>query len=56
MNGDRAIASVFAKMSKKFEDEIESLKAQIEGTDADRATFAQLVAFSKNLLVDIASA
>jgi hypothetical protein len=49
-----AIVRIFEKMSAKFEEEIASLKARL--TDEEKATFEELLAFSKSLLVDISTA
>ena len=56
INGDRAVQRVFDDMSSQFEQDIDSLEAQIADAQQESATFQQLVEFSKSLLVDIASA
>jgi DNA invertase Pin-like site-specific DNA recombinase len=53
---DRAIVPVFEHMSQKFRDDIESLESQISEAQERKATFEELLAFSKALLVDVSTA
>ena len=49
--------SVFrADGTARFEEEIAALESQIAEADAEKATFEQLLEFSKSLLVDISTA
>jgi hypothetical protein len=56
LNDDPAIASHFVQLNRRFEEEIAALEAKIASADVERATFEQLLNFSKSLLVDISTA
>ena len=47
---------LWQEWNPSYEEKIASLQAQVEGIDSERATFQQLLEFSRSLLVDIASA
>jgi hypothetical protein len=53
---DKNIVAVYPRMNRNFEDEIARLEAQIAEADTEKATFEQLLEFSKSLLVDISTA
>ncbi len=56
LKGDRAILPVFDRMNRKFEEDIAAIEGQIAEVDIGRATFDQLLEFSKSMLVDIPTA
>jgi site-specific DNA recombinase len=56
LRGDKAIMPVFERMNSKFEEDITALGNQIAGADLEKATFDQLLEFSKSMLVDIPTA
>jgi hypothetical protein len=58
LNKDKAILPFFEQMNDKFTDEIEIalIESQIAEADTQKATFEQLLAFSKSLLLDIPTA
>jgi site-specific DNA recombinase len=56
LRGDKAIMPVFERMNLKFIEDIEALENQIAEADVDKATFEQLLEFSKSMLVDIPTA
>ena len=56
LRGDKAIMAVFERMSRKFEDDMAAIEAQIAEADMLKVTFEQLLEFSKSMLVDIATA
>jgi hypothetical protein len=56
LKGDKAIMPVFERMSLKFEEDIAALENQIAEVDVEKATFEQLLEFSKAMLVDIPTA
>jgi site-specific DNA recombinase len=56
LRGDKAIIPVFERMNRKFEEEIAGLENQITEVNLEKATFEQLLAFSKAMLADISTA
>ena len=56
LRGDKAIMPVFERMNLKFIEDTEALENQIAEADVDKATFEQLLEFSKSMLVDIPTA
>jgi site-specific DNA recombinase len=56
LRGDKAIMPVFERMNLKFEEDIAALENQIAEADVEKATFEQLLEFSKSMLVDIPTA
>jgi hypothetical protein len=56
LKGDKAIIPVFERMNRKFEEEIAGLENQIAEVNLEKATFEQLLAFSKAILADIFTA
>jgi site-specific DNA recombinase len=53
LRGDKAIMPVFERMNNKFEQDIRAQENQIAEADLEKATFDQLLEFSKAMLVDI---
>ena len=56
LRGDKAIMAVFERMNRKFEDDMAAIEIQIAEADMLKATFEQLLEFSKSMLVDIPTA
>jgi hypothetical protein len=56
LNKDRGILPVFEQMNSKFADEIALLESQIAEAGVQKATFEELLGFSKSLLLDIPTA
>ena len=56
LNDDPRIVPHFEQMNRKFEDDIAALENQIAEADMEKATFEQLLDFSKSMLVDIPAA
>lgn len=56
LNKEKGILSVFEQMNSRFEHEIASIESQIAEAAMQKATFEELLAFSKSLLVDIPTA
>jgi hypothetical protein len=56
LDDDPRIVPLFEPMNRKFDEQIAVLENEIAATDAQKATFDQLWAFSKRVLVDIPSA
>ena len=56
LNDDPNILPHFAQMNQKFEEDIAALESQIAEADMEKATFEQLLEFSKSVLVDIPTA
>jgi site-specific DNA recombinase len=56
LRGDKAIMPVFERMNGKFGEDITALENQIAEADMEKATFEQLLEFSKSMLVDISTA
>ena len=56
LNKEKGILPVFEQMNSRFEDEIASSETQIAEAATQKATFEELPAFSKSLLVDISTA
>ena len=53
---DPKIVPYFDGMNRRFEEQIAAIETQIAETEMERATFEDLLSFSKSLLVDIATA
>jgi site-specific DNA recombinase len=56
LKGDKAIMPVFERMNGRFQEDIAALESQITEAHLEKATFEQLWAFSKSMLLDIATA
>jgi site-specific DNA recombinase len=56
LNKDKAILPVFEQMNRKFVDDIAGIENQIADAHMEKATFEELLLFSKSLLVDISTA
>ncbi len=56
LNDDPNIVGIFDSMNSRFTEEIAALKSQIAEVKAEKATFDELLAFSKSMLVDIPTA
>jgi site-specific DNA recombinase len=56
VDGDKNIAPYFEQMNRQFEEQITDLRAQIAELEVEKVTLAELMEFSKSVLVDIATA
>jgi hypothetical protein len=56
LRGDKAIMPLFERMNLKFEEDIAALENQIAEVDVEKATFEQLLEFSKATIGDISAA
>ncbi len=56
VDGDKNIAPYFEQMNRQFEEQIADIRAQIAELEMEKVTLAELMEFSKSLLVDIATA
>ena len=56
LDEDKNIVPLFEQMNAKFAEEIATLEGQIAEANTEKATFEQLLEFSKSMLVDIATA
>ena len=51
LKGDKAILQVFERMNVKFEEEIADLEVQIAEAEMAKASFEEVLEFSKSMLV-----
>jgi site-specific DNA recombinase len=56
VNDDPHIRNFFPDMKRKLDDEVEALESKIAQADMAKATFAELLEFTKSMLVDISVA
>ena len=56
LDNDPNIMPYFGQMNRKFEEDIAGLESRITEADMEKATFEQLLEFSKSMLVDIPTA